>query len=124
MVYIYISFLSVSYAWWSLYAVATMELSAEAGVCTREIGACAPSCSDICASKYPNGGKGACQGDSCVCFYECGTEKRCNVGLGPCSAQCNDACCAAKCAQQGSLSEGFCDRLGYNFLCQCSYDCS
>ncbi|KAI5557554.1 hypothetical protein BDE02_18G111500 [Populus trichocarpa] len=62
--------------------VATMELSAEAAVCTRQIGACAPSCSDICASKYPNGGKGACQGDSCVCFYECGTEKRCNVGLG------------------------------------------
>ncbi|KAB5514706.1 hypothetical protein DKX38_028612 [Salix brachista] len=107
-------------------AVAVMELSVEAAVCSREIGACAESCDDICRSKYPEGGKGACQDDNCVCFFECGIEKRCNVGLGRCSSQCSESCCAAKCAQKGPLGQGYCDgSLGpQNVLCQCSYDCS
>ncbi|KAJ6296376.1 hypothetical protein OIU78_024261 [Salix suchowensis] len=74
-----------------------MELSVEAAVCSGEIGACAESCDDICRSKYPEGGEGACQDDNCVCFFECGIEKRCNVvGLGRCSSQCSDRellCC-------------------------------
>ncbi|KAG5226131.1 low-molecular-weight cysteine-rich protein LCR59 precursor [Salix suchowensis] len=69
--------------------------------CCVQIGACAQSCDDICRSKYPEGGEGACQDDNCVCFFECGIEKRCNVvGLGRCSSQCSESCCAAKCAQK------------------------
>ncbi|CAK7345582.1 unnamed protein product [Dovyalis caffra] len=75
-------------------SVAIMELEAEAGVCTRDMGACSPSCNDICASKYPKGGKGACQGAKCA-------------QKGPLS----QAFCDAR------LSP-------IVVTCQCSYDCS
>ncbi|KHG10639.1 Defensin-like protein [Gossypium arboreum] len=46
---------------------------------------------------------------TCKCLYECDSNtdrngksrpenKKCSVGIGPCSVKCNDICCRFKCA--------------------------
>lgn len=54
--------------------------------------------------------------------------KTCNVGLGPCSMQCNDECCNAKCAEKfpGPLEgHGSCQNVGPPIYhgCLCTFKC-
>ncbi|KAB2068322.1 hypothetical protein E1A91_A08G025200v1 [Gossypium mustelinum] len=110
--------------------------------CEKEIGVCDENCSSKCeASKN---GKGICEKSSsndirtCKCLYECddnGDEssswinKKCNVGIGPCSEHCNDGCCDRNCAikypekQQGY---GVCLNIAgipSSRQCVCYYNC-
>ncbi|MBA0708474.1 hypothetical protein Golax_023585, partial [Gossypium laxum] len=67
-------------------------------VCQEELGKCDENCDLNCQTS--KSGKGICDANGiCECVYECegpGT-KRCNVGIGPCSVRCSDACCEQNC---------------------------
>ncbi|KAL6501685.1 Defensin-like protein [Orobanche gracilis] len=52
--------------------------------------------------------------------------KKCIVGLGECGASvCTGSCSNIKCHYQfhGRNPEGYCNNIGSNQLCYCSYDC-
>ncbi|KAK9032555.1 hypothetical protein V6N11_056815 [Hibiscus sabdariffa] len=99
-----------------------------AAQCEEEIGICNENCSSRCRTS--KNGKGICEKSSsngvetCKCLYECNDNdnvnnngnnnknpspktKQCNVGIGPCSMQCNDVCCNQNCAAEyPGLQEG------------------
>ncbi|KAK6272953.1 hypothetical protein POUND7_010036 [Theobroma cacao] len=94
-------------------------------------------CDDRCNSKHSNGKGCSCDMSSnvarCKSMYESDglsplKQKRCNVGIGPCSAACNDQCCEQHCAYLfGGLQDGHgvCSRPGpivYN-QCICYFNC-
>ncbi|KAL6191830.1 hypothetical protein ACLB2K_038219 [Fragaria x ananassa] len=66
-------------------SVAIVGLLVEAETCTVGFSPCVPDCNAFCNKKNP-GTTGACIKSQCVCSYECLPAKRCNDGLGPCSA--------------------------------------
>ncbi|KAL6550012.1 Defensin-like protein [Orobanche minor] len=52
--------------------------------------------------------------------------RKCLIGLGVCGASvCTESCCNIKCQYQfqGRNPEGYCNNIGPNQLCYCSYDC-
>ncbi|GMY35128.1 defensin-like protein 181 [Fagus crenata] len=109
-----------------------MWLLVEAEICWEDLGVCDRYCSLECNSRHP-GGLGSCNQTLagvplCICNYECpppSPQKRCNMGLGRCSSNCKDKCCADKCATKYPGGIGFCDDIsGFQYsLCQCQYDC-
>lgn len=76
--------------------------------------------------------KGVCDSisNSCKCFYECSQPKPqvCSVGIGTCSAVCNDQCCDQNCATKfpgASQAYGVCYNVGpaiYSY-CLCFHNC-
>ncbi|XWS52242.1 hypothetical protein CRYUN_Cryun11dG0051000 [Craigia yunnanensis] len=110
-------------------------------LCEEDMGICDDNCNTKCeSSKQDSNGKGKCEilssnnnVGSCKCLYECGgnsssKQKRCNVGIGPCSVACNDVCCDQNCAAQfpgPQDGHGLCLAVGpisYN-NCLCSFNC-
>ncbi|XVE79968.1 hypothetical protein DITRI_Ditri14bG0100100 [Diplodiscus trichospermus] len=108
--------------------------------CEEDMGICDGSCNSKCESSKQKG-KGTCETLSsnnnagrCKCLYECvGTEnpsakrKKCNVGIGPCSAACNDVCCDLNCAAEfaGQDANGVCLEAGSPVYseCVCYFNC-
>ncbi|EXC27892.1 hypothetical protein L484_009215 [Morus notabilis] len=102
------------------------------------MGGCDPQCGARCEAAHP-GGQSSCDAATsmCKCFYQCGQPiapppapgKRCNVGLGPCSAACYDDCCNKKCAERypGDLGGyGYCySAIGpiRYITCMCYFRC-
>ncbi|XP_054801553.1 defensin-like protein 182 [Prosopis cineraria] len=110
-----------------------MVMMGNANVCSDVVGVGNPcnaapggACYNDCIAKHSNG-KAVCEGGTCMCYYECAgpPTKKCNVGLGRCSADCQDQCCASKCSSSHPGGVGYCDdSLGkQNALCQCQYPC-
>lgn len=103
--------------------------------CQEGLGQCGASndCDLQCKTRHAGQGQGSCdrtiQPPLCTCFYPCGSPskrppspKKCTAGLGACD-QCRDLCCNGKCAAQFKGGQGFCDNIGAQYLCQCTYDC-
>ncbi|KAB2015442.1 hypothetical protein E1A91_D08G026200v1 [Gossypium mustelinum] len=97
----------------AILLILTTSAKVNGAQCEAELGICDDKCDSTCeASKN---GKGKCEKLSpnevgtCKCLYECGSNtdgngksrpenKKCSVGIGPCSVKCNDICCRFKCA--------------------------
>ncbi|TKY72749.1 Defensin protein 183 [Spatholobus suberectus] len=76
--------------------IITGPIEVKGNVCSQALGACGPlgQCDQRCKAQH-TGGQGSCNLNLCTCYYKCGPPsptppKKCNAGLGLCSAQCND----------------------------------
>ncbi|GMI94698.1 low-molecular-weight cysteine-rich 80 [Hibiscus trionum] len=136
----------------SFYILAILLLFITARVsgaqCEEEMGICDENCNVRCETS--KNGKGICEKLSpnevgtCKCLYECGNNgnkngndnenslsknKQCNLGIGPCSWQCNDVCCDQNCAAEypgPQEGHGACmDIVGIPSLhqCICYFNC-
>ncbi|XP_021277409.1 defensin-like protein 182 [Herrania umbratica] len=111
----------------------TLPVLVNGAQCEEDMG----PCDDRCNSKHSNGKRCSCDMSStvarCKCMYDCDDlsppkQKRCNAGIGPCSAACNDLCCDQNCAAKFKGHQdghGNCSRPGplvYN-QCICYFNC-